>query len=56
MAAVPSHGVGTAFTQLYALAFAEAASENIAAAAFTIARLSVSGVPLPYTFLYLQRA
>ncbi|BDA46499.1 hypothetical protein COCOBI_08-5920 [Coccomyxa sp. Obi] len=38
-----SHGVGTAFTQLYALAFAEAVREDINSAAFTIARIAVIG-------------
>ncbi|BDA46498.1 hypothetical protein COCOBI_08-5910 [Coccomyxa sp. Obi] len=38
-----SHGVGTSFTQLYALAFAEAVREDINSAAFTIARIAVIG-------------
>ena len=38
------HGVGTPFTKLYALAFAQAASKNINSAAFTIARIAVGAL------------
>ncbi len=36
------HGVGTPFTKLYALAFAQAARQNVNAAALTIARIAIS--------------
>lgn len=40
-----THGVGTPFTKLYALAFAQAARQNLDVAALTIARIAISARP-----------